>query len=212
MNISSDSPNTPPIAYNYDGKPRRVGVEIEFAQLSCTDSAKVVAEEFGGSITEHSEYKYDVKDTSLGTFAVEMDFSLVHKVNESADGEEEDDLGNLLKKSAGQVLGQVGDVVVPNEITCPPIKISDLRKIDALIRALSEAGALDTSEKLFLRIWIAVQSGGCFVRSRVNPSVPSKLHVVERLAARGNRCRSDPADFAVRRSVSRGLSRADPGA
>ena len=140
----------PPISSNYAGEPRRVGVEIEFGQLTCLRAAEVVVDLFGGTISKSTDFRYAVENTRLGTFAVEMDFSLVHDADEKniPPGDDVDDIAREIKEGAKQALGQVGEVIVPNEVTGPPIDLNDLPEMDHLLRALSDAGAIDTSENI----------------------------------------------------------------
>lgn len=74
---ADDKPLDPPHPRNADGQTRNVGVEIEFAGLDCDKAAEVVAEGFGGEITQHDLYRYSV-DSPAGTFEVELDTQFVH--------------------------------------------------------------------------------------------------------------------------------------
>ncbi len=110
----------------------------------------MVVDLFGGTISKKTDFRYTIDDTSLGAFAVEMDFSLVHEASEQSipPGDDVAEIAQQIKQGAKQVLGQVGEVVVPNEVTGPPIELRDMPEMDRLLRALSAAGALDTSENI----------------------------------------------------------------
>jgi hypothetical protein len=124
------------------GRPRRVGVEIEFGELPVEEAARIVAGTFGGTVTPRSDYERTVRDTSLGDFVVEIDFELLKKLGaERADRETEPAWWEKLPE---ELLAAVSGEFVPVEIACPPIPLPSLDALELLVRALGAAGARGT--------------------------------------------------------------------
>lgn len=63
------TPQPPPVPDNAEGRPRRVGVEIEFAGLPPRDTANLVKELFGGEVEVLSPHRLKVTDTRWGSSA-----------------------------------------------------------------------------------------------------------------------------------------------
>ncbi|MHA3978726.1 amidoligase family protein [Halovulum sp. GXIMD14794] len=109
------------------GRPRTVGAELEFGGLPPAQAAQVVAEVLGGQPMPDGPDLYEVTDTGLGTFKIELDTAL------KADGSDLEKLGRSMARP-----------VIPVELVCPPVEVEDLHRIDALARALADAGAEGT--------------------------------------------------------------------
>lgn len=141
---------TPPRLVGHAGAPRRVGVEIEFAAVSARDAAAVVQQAYGGRIAMEDPHRFHVLATELGDFVSELDSHYFHR----AAGP-----GKLTGKGSPQpgpfqdklreLLGDIGAVIVPCEIVCPPIGIGELHRLSVLLAALAAAGARGTDYSLF---------------------------------------------------------------
>ena len=138
--------NKPPRETNADGDPRRVGVELEFAAVSATDAAGIVRSAFGGTIERVNQHKFKISDTALGDFEAELDWQFLHDGED--EGASEEDARS--KKTDFQdafrgVLGDVAATIVPCEIVCPPVALSELHRLDALLADLRKLGAQGTT-------------------------------------------------------------------
>lgn len=135
----------PPYSRNENDEERKIGVELEFADLDVDECAEIVADVFSGSLNKQSAFAVDIENTFAGSFKVELDWQLGKKIAEQRTGDRiensENDPDNVtvwMKKLAGQV--------VPVEIVCPPLRIADLDRLDTLVDALRDAGAKGTDE------------------------------------------------------------------
>lgn len=111
-----------------DGKPRLVGVELEFGGLAADAAADVLHDQLGGSVEPAEPDRYTVTGTPLGDFEVELDTAL------KADGGELERLGRDLVRP-----------VIPVEVVCPPVGVDDLPRIEELVTGLARKGAAGTS-------------------------------------------------------------------
>ncbi len=129
---------TPPKQTNAAGKPRRIGVEIEFSGLDLQAAAACVQKVFGGQITEKTPHRLRIKDTDIGDFGVELDTQLAHPKSNDSETERE----------ARKLIGDLSSGFVPVEIVGPPAPLDSLDGFDALIEGLRDAGAEGTSDAL----------------------------------------------------------------
>lgn len=120
---------------------RRVGVELEFTGLGIEQIATLVQSTVGGDIRPHSAYEYSVKDSRFGDFAVELDYAYLKERGRTAAG---DGFWNEVERLSDDLLGAVAKHVVPLEIVCPPIVISELHLLHELIAVLRNHGARGT--------------------------------------------------------------------
>ncbi len=130
---------------NYSGAPRRVGVELEFAAVTARDAARLVRKAFGGTMTAHDQHRFTVSGTELGDFRSELDSQFLHRAETGP--EPPSGLRMLLanfQDAVHGVLGDIGSVIIPCEIVCPPIKIADLQRLDSLLAELRRVVAHGT--------------------------------------------------------------------
>lgn len=133
----------PPQPLTRDGRPRKVGVEIEFAEVEVAPAADLVASLFGGRPERRDDYRYEVVGTRFGDFMVELDSLYAHP--------EVAGKAKIPPKIKGKLASAVGGVVglwLPNEIVAPPMRIDDLPELDRLIAGLRERKALGTSASI----------------------------------------------------------------
>lgn len=128
-----------------EGKPRRVGVELEFSGLDVEAAATLVQACFGGVIEPRGRYDSRVNDTRFGTFGVELDFQFLRRLGRR---EEDEDAVLDLNRLSEQMLSLIAQRVVPLEIVAPPIAIAQLGELEPLVARLREAGALGTRHSL----------------------------------------------------------------
>lgn len=145
----------PPRPQRADGQSRRVGFEIEFSGLSLDAASKAVVDCFAGQVVEENEAAKKVRVDGLGTFGVEIDWTLLKDMASDSAGNDEND--PLLEH-----VGSLATALVPVEVVAPPIALEDLHRLDALAVALREAGAVGTGES-----WVAAYG------VHINPELPS---------------------------------------
>ncbi|NYZ14658.1 amidoligase family protein [Azospirillum sp. RWY-5-1] len=133
----------PPRTTRHDGTPRRVGVELEFADLDAPGAASVVRGLFGGEIVVKDPHRCKVRDTVLGDFTVELDMRAAHP-EEAAENGAPAKSGEAVKNGLRRLWGNIGSLVMPFEIAAPPIPFDRLGELDRLVTALREAGARGT--------------------------------------------------------------------
>lgn len=120
---------------------RRLGVELEFAGLDIDEITRIVHEELGGEIDKVSDYEHFVRDTDMGDFGIELDFSYLKKLGRERDPEMEiDDLDDLSET----VLALLAKQVVPYEIVTPPLPMDQVWRLETLFQRMRRAGAKGT--------------------------------------------------------------------
>ncbi len=130
----------PPIVTKSDGEVRRVGIELEFSGLSLDRAAGCVQSALGGDAQISSAATRTIV-TPAGRFTVTIDWEyLIRRAAEEADRGENARWLNELSDAAA--------VLVPIEVICPPIPLTELARLDALTEALREAGATGTGRSV----------------------------------------------------------------
>lgn len=135
----------PSVVETAEGKPRRIGVELEFGGIGLQDAAETVTLLFGGKIDWENPHRARIRGTRFGTFTAELDSDYVHP------SEPPDNNPTVWDRSARLVREAVGDVIqawMPREIVTPPLPLRDLPEVDRLCAALSERGAVGTEDGL----------------------------------------------------------------
>jgi hypothetical protein len=128
----------PPQQDTATGAPRRVGVEVEFANVTAADSARIVQDAFGGKIVREDAHRFHVEDTEFGDFTCELDTQYAHRpYGDTVDM-------TPLKTEMRKLVGDISSVVTPCEVVCPPMGYTHIPRIDALVHALHAAGAVGT--------------------------------------------------------------------
>ncbi len=143
---------SPPNTKNHARKERKVGLEIEYAGLPLKQAARIVHDLFAGNIEEITSAIFKVTDTELGDFTLELDAIPLQKLAQNtkeAEEKVEESLVDDISVHIGKAAGNIGTKIAPFEIVSPPIKLSDLPKMERLRNALLKAGAKDTKENLY---------------------------------------------------------------
>lgn len=141
----------PPVVDTSAGKPRRVGVEIEFAGLDCQDACELIVTQVGGTIEPVDAHRFHVVGTRFGEFKVELDTIYAHPDDWLGEFTQWSMINDASRQIAETVCATVGDLSsgwVPIEIVCPPVPIKALSDLDGIIEALREHGASGTDESL----------------------------------------------------------------
>lgn len=140
----SQPPNALPLrlphqTHTQEGKERRVGVEIELSGLSYQELIQVVSLFFGAPAREKARYE-QIIPTELGDFCIELDADPIKHL-ELQGGDLPQPLAFLSEKT-GELIDAAAEQIVPLEVICPPIALSQLPIIEALCIQLRESGAL----------------------------------------------------------------------
>lgn len=131
----------PPVTVKDDGKPRLIGFELEFSGLSLDQTVETILLALDGKPGSGTAAEQVVHVESLGDFNVELDWGyLKRKAVENEQNEESGDWIEQLSKAAS--------LIVPIEVVCPPIPITNLNALSPMISALRNAGAVGTEESL----------------------------------------------------------------
>lgn len=140
----------PPRDSNHENNPRRVGVEIEFAAVSAGQTARRLAELYGGEYRAEDRHRYYIDGTRFGDFVVELDTQYAHRAPDSP-APSTTGLQGLMDSftdTMREMYGDIGSLVIPYEVVCPPLEIAKLVELEALIEALREEGAKGTRDNL----------------------------------------------------------------
>ncbi|HSG57854.1 MAG TPA: amidoligase family protein [Paracoccaceae bacterium] len=122
-----------PLPNGPQGKPRRVGVEIELAGLTEAQAAGLVQAAWGGEVRAQTDHDLTVTGGAHGDVGIELDIVL------------RDRAGNVI---ADKLLDW-SRAVVPVEIVTAPLLPADLARVDRLIGDLVAAGAEGSQDGLF---------------------------------------------------------------
>lgn len=136
----------PPWLKNAEGQTRRVGVEMEISGLELDDLAGCVAQFLGLKVETAGRYERLLKGDAAGDWMVELDFDLLKKLGR------EPRLADIpvvdLSRTAEELLAWAAELLVPLEIISPPLPLTRLDEVEALIVRLRAAGAKGTSDSV----------------------------------------------------------------
>ncbi len=131
----------PPTTRNYQGRPRRVGVELEFAGLAPDEILDVITAQLGGEVHCETRFEFKVTGSGAGDLIVELDAAYMKDMARAA---EDDESRSELDRLTDDALAGAAQVVVPWEIVTEPIVMDRLLELEPLIAALRRAGARGT--------------------------------------------------------------------
>lgn len=136
----------PPQESGPEGKPRRVGIELEMTGLEPEQMAQTVVASVGGEIERESPFVTRVTETELGDFHIELDADLLKSRSyqkhlaefgiDIGEGEMRDNLESVLSRVAG--------IIVPLELVGPPVPWTELERLDRIRLELHRSGARGT--------------------------------------------------------------------
>jgi len=129
----------PPVTAKDDGSPRMVGFELEFSGLTLDQTVDAIQSSLGGKLQAENAAERVLYVESLGEFNIELDWDyLKRKAAATKKHEEDAEWIDQLSKAAA--------LLVPVEVVCPPIPITNLEILDPMVTALRGAGAEGTQE------------------------------------------------------------------
>lgn len=140
----------PRINVNAEGEFRKVGLELEFAGVELSRTAELIRELYGGTVKERHRYEFDIIDTDLGDFRVELDALILRKMARQdffkTVGLPEDKQG--IKKSVEEIVDKLAKTVVPIEVVMPPVPFKEIEKLEKLRQKLQQHKAEGTKVSL----------------------------------------------------------------
>ncbi|MCP1676590.1 hypothetical protein J2T57_003761 [Natronocella acetinitrilica] len=136
----------PETLHTRDGRPRRLGVELEFAGLELAQISGLVQECYGGTIHDDDPFVHRVEETPWGPFIIEIDASVL---KDRGYAEYLNRIGirldsDLTRGRVEDFLAKAAATVVPMEIVTPPIPLTDLHRLEDLRAALQRMQARGT--------------------------------------------------------------------
>lgn len=135
---------------NYEGMPRRYGLEIEYAGVTLPVSAKIVSNAISGTVHQDHKTHYTVTSDLFGDFAVELDVELAQKISAKAKAQHDVNPDQIsLEGLADMVLPDILQAIAPTEIVSSPLTAGQLHVVQDIVNALRDAGALGTRSSIF---------------------------------------------------------------
>lgn len=125
-----------------------MGVELEFAAVAVGRVASRISGLFGGSIDCDDPHRYRIEGTRFGRFVVELDSQFAHRQpgDNPVHGTGLAAMMGSFGDSMRALYGDIGSLVIPYEVVCPPIEIDRLTELEQLLAALREEGARGASD------------------------------------------------------------------
>ncbi len=142
----SDNYPLPPVTHTHEGAERRIGVEIEYSGLALDKASALLAQHFCGEVQVLNLYEHQIS-TALGDFKIEFDMTYLKQM-----GRDNAQAGRASHEPAhfGEwLLKNIGETLMPYEIVTPPLPMSQLAQLEALVTQLRAAGAKGTKASLF---------------------------------------------------------------
>lgn len=138
---------TSPYKTNFEGKPRKIGIEIEFAGLDIEQIAEIVTGCVGGKPDFKDRYVCEINGTEIGEHGpvvIELDAAMLKdgKLTKYMDIMGLDD--PKISGSIEDFLSKAAASVVPMEIVTPPIPFDQMDYVEAIREALRKNAAEGT--------------------------------------------------------------------
>ena len=140
-----------PVQYNAKGEIRKVGFELEYANVGIEESVRIIQELYGGKEQIEHRFSRKVTDTSIGDFTVQIDLQLLNKKTYKEPLEKlninlkDISIGEgTLEDEVEMALESVINKVIPYEITTPPVPVTQIEVFERLRQSLLEHNAKGT--------------------------------------------------------------------
>lgn len=153
----------PPFQQNEKQAIRTVGFELEFTGIDLTQSAKLIANLFGGRHHEDSTFAHRVIGSRYGDFSLEIDAAILKdKTCKNYLAKMGIDAGTLpIGEALEELIAKIASTVVPYEIVTPPLPLTKLSAVDMLRGALQKNKALGTKASVLYAFGL-----------HINPEIP----------------------------------------
>lgn len=135
----------PPLLHNERGELRKVGFELEFAEIELAEVANSIIKLYGGETLIKNKFLQQVNNTRYGNFTLEIDAGMLteKKYQGFLDFFEESTQHGL-----EDMLGTLASFVVPSEVGTPPVPLSEIENLDLLRNELLVHKAKGTKTSL----------------------------------------------------------------
>lgn len=137
--------------YNKEGNIRKVGFELEFANVPIDKAANIIIELYGGTLKKTQKFSQKVENTSLGDFTIQIDARFLTEKSYLKPLQKLDiDLSQVnmgdsnLEAEVENMLEGVLSTLIPYEIGSPAVPITELHELERLRRSLWEHEAKGT--------------------------------------------------------------------
>lgn len=127
--------HAPPVPLTADGRPRRVGMEVEFIGLPVRAAVDALAAAFGGLVREEDAHAWHLEASAIGDLTVELDVQHVHPHRA-----QQHSLPRLSPPVSAR-LGAALSPFVPRELITAPLRLDALHLADRAVDVLRRAGA-----------------------------------------------------------------------
>ncbi|NDY95927.1 amidoligase family protein [Wenzhouxiangella limi] len=133
------------------GDARRIGLELEVAEVRPQAMAEAVTAVVGGSIEHESAFLTRVRATEFGDFNIELDASILRdRRYQQALAEIGIDIGEgSARDNIEDLMSRVAGLIVPRELVGPPIPWTEFARLDEIRLRLHKAGAKGTHSSPF---------------------------------------------------------------
>ncbi|MBP3191731.1 amidoligase family protein [Natronogracilivirga saccharolytica] len=163
-----ENTDIPPRGENPEGKPRKMGLEIEFSGLTIDRIVSLVRLCYGGEVESESDYKKYVRNSRLGDFTIELDWILLQKLAKTdyfkKIGKEIGiHVDSRWQKTVEKVLASTAEPFVPYEVSFPPVTFDRIADLEDLRKAIYRMRGKGTSASPFNAFGL-----------HLNPEVPSR--------------------------------------
>ncbi|MBN1007437.1 amidoligase family protein [Amphritea pacifica] len=129
------------------GAERKVGFELEFSGLTLQQTTEIVRKTLNGTLEHQTAAQTVIHCADLGAFNIELDWNYL---KEKAASDKDQPWLELLSDAAS--------LLVPVEVVCPPIVLSQLDRLDQLVVQLRHAGAIGTEESMIAAYGVHINS------------------------------------------------------
>ncbi|NBC82192.1 MAG: amidoligase [Bacteroidetes bacterium] len=147
--------NRIPKETNQNGAKRKIGFELEFANLNIDHATALIMQLYGGEKEVFNRYFSKVINTELGDFSVKLDANILYEkkygkaislLNEISQNHLPD---KQWEKGIEELLEKIFSSVVPYEIVAPPVTFDQLDRLEELRKSLYEKEAKGTEQSTF---------------------------------------------------------------
>lgn len=131
---------------------RRVGFELEFANVEIKDILQMLQKSFGFEVHKKNNFLYKL-GSKYGDFTLELDFELLTKQKTRSSFQKNfQQLGiSIDEKSWDEIeefIGSLSKNIVPYEISTPPLPLNEMEIVEEIVQKLNQSEAHGTKEKL----------------------------------------------------------------
>lgn len=135
---------------NARGDLRKAGIELEFAGIEIESAAEIVQSLYGGELKEKHRYHYEISDTDIGNFRIELDARILRNMaSRDVFSKSEMDINeDSIRQSIEDVVDKLAKTVVPLEIVMPPVPFEQLHRLEKLRAELQKNRAEGTHTSL----------------------------------------------------------------